>query len=52
VKIFISTLFSRAAADRLEQFDIPAYKKSGECNNYPLLEHIAAFGKPVILALV
>jgi N-acetylneuraminate synthase len=24
--------------------------KSGECNNYPLLEHIAAFGKPVILS--
>jgi N-acetylneuraminate synthase len=49
--IFISTPFSRAAADRLQQFDIPAYKiGSGECNNYPLLEHIAAFGKPVILS--
>lgn len=49
--IFISTPFSRAAADRLKQFDIPAYKiGSGECNNYPLLEHIAAFGKPVILS--
>lgn len=49
--IFISTPFSRAAADRLESFDVPAYKiGSGECNNYPLLEHIAAFGKPVILS--
>jgi sialic acid synthase SpsE len=49
--IFISTPFSRAAADRLQQFGIPAYKiGSGECNNYPLLEHIAAFGKPVILS--
>ena len=49
--IFISTPFSRAAADRLEKFDIPAYKiGSGECNNYPLLEHIASFGKPVILS--
>ena len=49
--IFISTPFSRAAAERLKQFDIPAYKiGSGECNNYPLLEHIAAFGKPVILS--
>jgi len=49
--IFISTPFSRAAAERLNQFDIPAYKiGSGECNNYPLLEHIAAFGKPVILS--
>lgn len=49
--IFISTPFSRAAADRLEKFDVPAYKiGSGECNNYPLLEHIASFGKPVILS--
>ncbi len=49
--IFISTPFSRAAADRLRQFDVPAYKiGSGECNNYPLLEHIASFGKPVILS--
>lgn len=49
--IFISTPFSRAAADRLQQFDVPAYKiGSGECNNYPLLEHIASFGKPVILS--
>ncbi len=49
--IFISTPFSRAAAKRLRKFDIPAYKiGSGECNNYPLLEHIASFGKPVILS--
>lgn len=49
--IFISTPFSRAAADRLMNFDVPAFKiGSGECNNYPLLEHIAEFGKPVILS--
>lgn len=49
--IFISTPFSRAAADRLERFDIPAYKiGSGECNNYPLVQHIARFKKPVILS--
>ncbi len=49
--IFISTPFSRAAADRLQSMDVAAYKiGSGECNNYPLLEHIAAFGKPVILS--
>ncbi len=49
--IFISTPFSRAAAERLRKFDIPAYKiGSGECNNYPLLEHICSFGKPVILS--
>lgn len=49
--IFLSTPFSRAAADRLQSMDIPAYKiGSGECNNYPLIEHIARFGKPVILS--
>ncbi|MEC9209823.1 MAG: N-acetylneuraminate synthase family protein [Bacteroidota bacterium] len=49
--IFISTPFSRAAAERLNKFDVPAYKiGSGECNNYPLLEHICTFGKPVILS--
>ncbi len=50
-KIFISTPFSRAAADRLERMGVCAYKiGSGECNNYPLIEHIAAFKKPVILS--
>jgi sialic acid synthase SpsE len=49
--IFISSPFSRAAVERLERFDVPAYKiGSGECNNYPLLEHIARKGKPVILS--
>lgn len=49
--IFISTPFSRAAAERLKNFNVPAYKiGSGECNNYPLLKHIASFGKPVILS--
>lgn len=49
--IFISTPFSRAAADRLKRMNVPAYKiGSGECNNYPLLRHIASFGKPVILS--
>lgn len=49
--IFISTPFSRAAADRLAGFDIPAYKVgSGECNNYPLIRHISKFGKPVVVS--
>ena len=49
--IFISTPFSRAAANRLKRMDVPAYKiGSGECNNYPLLKHIASFGKPIILS--
>lgn len=49
--IFISTPFSRAAANRLKKMGVAAYKiGSGECNNYPLLEHIAQFKKPVILS--
>lgn len=49
--IFISTPFSRAAADRLESMEVLAYKVgSGEMNNYPLLDHIASFGKPMIVS--
>ena len=49
--IFLSTPFSRAAADRLERMHVSAYKiGSGECNNYPLIEHIAQFGKPMIVS--
>lgn len=49
--IFISTPFSRAAADRLERIGVSSYKiGSGECNNYPLIEHIASFGKPMIVS--
>lgn len=49
--IFLSTPFSRKAADRLEKFNVSAYKiGSGEMNNYPLLKHIASFKKPIILS--
>ncbi len=49
--IFLSTPFSRAAANRLERMNVSAYKiGSGEMNNYPLLEHIASFGKPLIVS--
>jgi len=49
--IFISTPFSRAAVERLRRFDIPAIKiGSGECNNYPLVRHVAKMGKPVIIS--
>lgn len=48
---YLSTPFSRAAADRLEKMGVAAYKiGSGECNNTPLISHIADFGKPVILS--
>ena len=49
--IYLSTPFSRASADRLEKMNVTGYKiGSGECNNYPLIEHIASFGKPIILS--
>ena len=49
--IYLSTPFSREAADKLEEMDVPAFKiGSGECNNYRLINHIASFGRPVILS--
>jgi len=49
--IYLSTPFSREAADRLNEMGVPAFKiGSGECNNLPLLDHIAGFGKPMILS--
>ena len=49
--IYLCTPFSRAAADRLKRMKVGAYKiGSGECNNYPLIRHIAADGKPIILS--
>lgn len=49
--IFISTPFSRAAANRLEKFGVSIYKiGSGEMNNYPLIEHVSNFGKPMIVS--
>lgn len=49
--VFLSTPFSRSAADRLEKFGVIAYKiGSGELNNYPLIDHVAQFGKPIILS--
>jgi N-acetylneuraminate synthase len=49
--IYLSTPFSRAAAIRLEGMGVCGYKiGSGECNNYPLIDHVARYGKPVVLS--
>jgi sialic acid synthase SpsE len=49
--IYLCTPFSRAAAVRLEEMNVCGYKiGSGECNNYPLVQHIASYGKPIILS--
>ncbi len=49
--VYLSTPFSRAAANRLQDMGVCAFKiGSGECNNYPLLKHICSFKKPLILS--
>lgn len=49
--LFLSTPFSREAVDLLEEVGVEAYKVgSGEMTNLPLLEYIAARGKPILLS--
>ncbi|WP_300659846.1 N-acetylneuraminate synthase family protein, partial [Hydrogenophaga sp.] len=48
---YISTPFSRAAADFLNDIGVSAFKiGSGECNHVPLIRHIASFGRPIIMS--
>lgn len=48
---YLSTPFSRKAANFLNEIGVKAFKiGSGECNNIPLLKHIASFGKPIIMS--
>ena len=50
--IFMSTPHGHlASADFLKKFDMAVYKiASGDLTNRPLLEHIARFGKPMIIS--
>jgi len=49
--LFISTPFDYASADLLEELQVPVFKiASGEVTNWPLLEHVARKGKPIILS--
>jgi len=49
--IFLSTPFSREAADFLDTIDVPAFKTgSGELTHVPLQQHIARKGKPMIIS--
>lgn len=49
--IFMSTPFSREAADMLDEIGVPAFKTgSGELTNIPLLRHIARKDKPMIVS--
>ena len=49
--LFLSTPFSREAADFLESIGVPAFKTgSGELTNLPLQQHIARKHKPMIIS--
>jgi sialic acid synthase SpsE len=49
--IYLSTPFSRCAANFLNEIGVKAFKiGSGEADNLPLIEHIAKFGKPIIMS--
>jgi sialic acid synthase SpsE len=49
--IYLSTPFSRKAANFLAELDVLAFKiGSGEVDNLPLLRHVARFGKPMIVS--
>ena len=50
-KIFISTPFSKAAANRLGKFKVPAFKiGSGESNNHDFVNYLTKFKIPIIMS--
>lgn len=49
--VFLSTPFDAGSAGMLERLGVPAFKVgSGELTNLPLVEHVARFGRPVLLS--
>jgi sialic acid synthase len=49
--VFFATAFDEPSADLLEELDVAAYKiASGDLRNTPLLRHVAAFGKPLLVS--
>lgn len=48
---FFSTAFDIPSAEFLAELDMPAYKiASGDLTNIPLLRHVAAIGRPMIIS--
>jgi N-acetylneuraminate synthase/N,N'-diacetyllegionaminate synthase len=49
--LFLSSPFDTASADDLEALGVVAFKTgSGELTNLPLLDHLAAKGRPIIVS--
>jgi N-acetylneuraminate synthase/N,N'-diacetyllegionaminate synthase len=49
--VFFSAPFDEASADALEALDVALFKvPSGEITNLPLLQHVAAKGRPMIVS--
>jgi sialic acid synthase len=49
--VFFATAFDETSAELLSELDVPAYKiASGDLRNTPLLRHVAAIGKPLIVS--
>ena len=48
---FFATAFDMTGADFLAALDVPAYKiASGDLRNIPLIRHVAAIGKPMLIS--
>lgn len=49
--LFLSSAFEEDSADLLNRLGVVAFKiPSGEITNFPLVEHVARFGKPLIVS--
>jgi N-acetylneuraminate synthase/sialic acid synthase len=48
---FFATAFDEPSADLLAELDVPAFKiASGDLTNTPLLRHVAALGRPLVVS--
>jgi N-acetylneuraminate synthase/sialic acid synthase len=49
--VFFATAFDTASADFLASLDVPAFKMaSGDLKSIPLLQHVARFGRPMVIS--